>query len=164
MARGFATHDWIKTARRVAQTMPGLARLDEQDLIDIDNVRNDLQAVTNSLEQHSILFRVGSAEIDPEEREQLKIVMSDIQRLAKLSKPLGEVFRVSVEGHADQTGPQELNDRLIPARAAQVMSTLMEMGAKPHEVEIADPTASKKAREYNRTVTFRVNKIATQER
>ncbi len=164
VARGFATHDWIKTARRVAQTMPGLARLDEQDLIDIDNVRNDLQAVTNSLEQHSILFRVGSAEIDPEEREQLKIVMSDIQRLAKLSKPLGEVFRVSVEGHADQTGPQELNDRLIPARAAQVMSTLMEMGAKPHEVEIADPTASKKAREYNRTVTFRVNKIATQER
>ena len=69
---------------------------------------------------------------------------------------LGRTFRVEVWGHADQSGSQELNDRLIAARAEQVMSTLLALGGKSTDLEIADPAVSSKLREYTRTATLKV--------
>jgi OOP family OmpA-OmpF porin len=156
VARGSAPHDWISAARKVAQMMPGVSRLDEENLVDIDTARSELQSVTQKIEQHAIRFAVGSAELAPDQREELKVVMLEIQRLQILAQSLGAPSRVEVWGHADQSGSQELNDQLIPARAGQVMSALLAIGAKPTDVEIADHKASSKVREYNRTATFRV--------
>lgn len=156
VARGSASHDWIKAARKITEMIPGVNRFDAEDLVDIDTAQSEVGAVVQRIEQHAIRFEVGSSEVAPDQRDVLKNVMSEIQRLDLLARSLGTPFRVEVWGHADQSGSQELNDRLIAARAGQVRSALLALGAKPADIEIADPKASSKLREYTRTATFKV--------
>ena len=159
VARGSAAHEWIVAARKVAQMMPGVSRFDDANLVDIDTARNEMQSVVQKIEQRSIGFAVGSAELAPDQRDELRSVASEIQRLDLLAQPSGMRFRVEVWGHADQSGSQETNDRLIAARAGEVMSTLLALGAAPARLEIADPRASSKLKEYARTATFKVTLV-----
>jgi OOP family OmpA-OmpF porin len=161
VARGSAPHDWIKAARTITQIMPGVTRFDTAGLVDIDTAQSEIGAVVQRIEQHAIHFGVGSAELAPDQRDELDGVMSEIQRLDLLARSLGTQFRVEVWGHADQSGSQELNDKLIAARAGQVMSALLAVGAKQVDLEIADPKASSKLREYTRTATFKVKMSAS---
>ncbi len=156
VARGSAPHDFIKAARTITQMIPGVNRFDEENLIDIDTAQSEIGVVTQGLEHRAILFAVGSAELTTDQRDELRQVMLDIQRLDVLAPSLGTAFRVEIWGHADQSGSQEVNDRLIAARAEQVMSALLANGAKEADLEIADPKASSKLREYTRSATFKV--------
>jgi outer membrane protein OmpA-like peptidoglycan-associated protein len=161
VARGSAPRDFIKAARTMTQMMPSIDRFDEEDLIDLDAAQGEIGAATQRIEQRAIRFAVGSAELGPDQRDELKGLLLDIQRLGLLARSLRTAFRVEVWGHADQSGSQEVNDRLIAARAEQVMSVLLALGGKQLELEIADPGASSKLREYTRTATFRVKLAAT---
>jgi OOP family OmpA-OmpF porin len=156
VARGSAPHDWISAARKVAEVMPGVSRFNEKDLEDIDTVRSQIQAVTREIEQHAIRFAVGSSDLAPDQRGELESVMLEIQHLQMLAQSVGAPLCIEVRGHADQSGSKELNDQLIPARALQAISALIEMGAKSTNLQIADANASSMAREYSRTATFRV--------
>ena len=159
VARGSAPQDWIKAARTITQMMPGVNGFDAQGLVATDTAQSEIGAVAQRIEQHAIHFGVGSAELGPDQSDELKVVMAEIQRLDLLARSLGTRFRVEVWGHADQSGSQELNDRLIAARAGQVMSALLALGARETDMEIADPKASSKLREYTRTATFKVKLI-----
>jgi OOP family OmpA-OmpF porin len=156
VARGYATQDWIQAARRVTQMMPGVSRFDAEGLVAVDTAQREIEAVAQSIEQQAIHFSVGSAEITPDQSDELKAVMAGIQRLGLLARSLGARVRVEVWGHADQSGSQELNDKLIATRAEQVMSALLALGANQADLEIADPKASSRLREYTRTATFKV--------
>lgn len=159
VARGSAAHEWIVAARKAAQMMPGVGRLDEENLVDIDTARSEMEAVEHKIERRAIRFAVGSAEVAPDQRDELKGVMSEIQRLDLLARSLGTQFRVEVRGHFDQSGSQDVNDRLIAARAAETISALVALGAKATDLEIADPKAPSELTEYTRTATFRVKLI-----
>ena len=159
VARGAAPHDWIKAARTITQMTLGVSRFDEEDLVDIEMAQSEFGVVRQRIEQRAIRFAVGSADLPPEQRDELKGVMTDIQRLYLLAQSLGTRFRIEVWGHADQSGSQELNDRLIAARAGQALSALIALGAKQTDLAIADPEASSKLREYTRTATFKVSQI-----
>ena len=154
VATGYADHEWIKTARKLAQMMPSVTRFADEGLIDLDMARTEMQSVKQSLEQRSIQFALGSAEITPDQHGELIRTTAEIQRLESLSQSQGLPLRIEVWGHADQSGSQELNDRLIAARANQVMSALLAAGAK--NLEIADARVSGKTAEYTRSVTFKV--------
>jgi OOP family OmpA-OmpF porin len=156
VAQGSARQDWINAARAITKMMPGVSSFNADALVDIDTAQNEFGAVAQRIEQHAIHFGLGSAELAPDQSNELKGVMAEIQRLDVLARSLGTPYRVEVWGHADQSGSQELNDRLIAARAGQVMSALVALGAKQTELEIADPKASSKLREYTRTATFKV--------
>lgn len=156
VARGYAAHEWITAARKLVQLVPTVNRFDEENLVDIDTARSEIEAAKQKVEQRAIRFAIGSAELAPDERDELNVVMIEIQRLDLLAQSLGMPFRIEVWGHADQSGSQELNDRLIAARAGQVMSALLALGAKQTDLEIADPKASSRLRAYTRTATFKV--------
>jgi len=156
VARGAAPHDFIKAARRIPQMMPSVSRFDEDNLVDIDTAQSEMGAIVQGIEHLAIRFAVGSADLAPDQRDELRGVISEIQRLAVVAPSLGRTFRVEVWGHADQSGSQELNDRLIAARAEQVMSTLLALGGKSTDLEIADPAVSSKLKEYTRTATLKV--------
>lgn len=156
VARGSAHHEWIRAARMITQMMPSVNRFEEEDLVDIDTAQSEIAAVVEKIEQRAIRFGVGSAELAPDQKDELKGVMLEIERLDLLARSLGTRSRVEIWGHADQSGSQELNDKLIAARAGQVMSALLALGAKQSGVGIADPKASSKVREYTRTATFKV--------
>ena len=156
VARGAAPHDWIKAARTISQMTPGVSRFDEESLVDIDLAQSEIGALQQRVEKRAIQFAVGSSELAPDQRNELKGVTAEIQRLDLLAHSLGTSVRVEVWGHADQSGSQELNDKLIAARAGQVMSALLALGVEQTGLEIADPKASSKVREYTRTTTFKV--------
>ncbi|HXU07796.1 MAG TPA: OmpA family protein, partial [Blastocatellia bacterium] len=154
IARGFAEHDWIRTARRISQMIPSLSGFDDQGLIDLDNARAQFESAKKNLEQRSIQFAIGSSEITPDQRDELNRVASDLNQIDALASSLRMPVRVELWGHADQSGSQELNDRLIAARAQQVMTSLSAGNAK--KLVIADANDSARLAEYTRSVTFKV--------
>jgi len=156
VARGAASHDWINSARKLVQIMPSVNGFAEEGLVDLDLARTELGTVTQRIEGRAIRFGVGSPELTPDQRDELNRVVPEIQRLSLLARSLGAQSRVEVWGHADQSGSQELNDRLIAARAEQVVSALSAMGVPSTDLVIADPKASSKLRDYTRTATFKV--------
>ncbi|MFY9608986.1 MAG: OmpA family protein [Blastocatellia bacterium] len=155
VARGSASHEWIVQARRLAPIIPGVVRFGEQELVDRDLARSEMESLKQQVEQRAIRFAVGSAELTTDQSEEVNRVMTEIERLGLLARSQGAQLRVEVWGHADQSGSQELNDRLIAARAKQVVSALVARGVRQSDVEIADPKASSKLRDYNRTATFK---------
>jgi OOP family OmpA-OmpF porin len=160
VARGSAGHEWIKAARKVTQMMPSVSRFSDENLVDLDLARSEIELVRRDIEQRAIHFPLGSAEIAPDQEIEMRRIVSEIQRMGLLAESLGDSFRIEVWGHADQSGSQELNDRLIAARAGQVMSALVELGAGQTNLEVADPKGSSRLREYTRTATFKVKPSA----
>ena len=160
-ARGSASHEWIVQARRLATIIPGVVRFGEEGLVDRDLARGEMESVKREIEQHAIRFAVGSPELTPDQKDELNRVLSEVQRLGLLARSQGAQARVEVWGHADQSGSQELNDRLIAARAERVVSALVALGVNQTDLEIADPKASSKLRDYTRTATFKVKLIET---
>lgn len=156
VARGSAEGDWIKAARKVVAMMPSVTRFSDEDLIDLDLARNEMESARLSLEQRSVRFAVGSSEVAADQNEEIRRAGSEIQRLVLLAQSLGEQVRVEVWGHADQSGSQDLNDRLIAARAEQVRTALLSAGVRETALDIADAKASGKSREYTRSTTFKV--------
>jgi OOP family OmpA-OmpF porin len=154
VARGSASHEWIINARKVSQLMPNVTRFADENLVDLDLARSQIDTVRRQLEQRAILFATGSVEIMPDQREELSRASAEIQKLEALSQSLGSQIRVEVWGHADQSGSPALNDRLIAERAEHVLSALG--GGNRQSLEIADPVASRELREYTRSVTFKV--------
>ena len=159
VARGAAPHDWVRAARRVTQMMPSVTRYSDESLVDLDLARGESGAVMQQIERSSIPFAVGSAELTPDQGVELHRVMTEIKRYGLLARSLGVQPRVEVWGHADQSGSQALNARLIAARAEQVcrrFSHLESIGP----TSICGPKASGKLREDSRTATFKVKPIA----
>ncbi|HWO00661.1 MAG TPA: OmpA family protein [Blastocatellia bacterium] len=161
VARGAASHDWISAARKVTQMMPSVTGFSDESLVDLDLARSEIAALIQQIERRAIRFAVGSAELTPDQRGELNSVMTEIQRLALLARSQGAMSRVEVWGHADQSGSQEINDRLIAARAEQVVSALLALGINKADIEIADPKASSKLREYTRSASFKAKLIDT---
>jgi OOP family OmpA-OmpF porin len=154
VVRGSASHEWITTARKVTQMIPSVTRFADENLVDLDLARNEVEAVTQQLERRSILFPIGGDQIMEDQQDELRRASAEIQRLEVLSQSLGAKIRVEVWGHADQSGSLALNNRLIAARAERVLSALG--GNRQSILEIADAAASGNLREYTRSVTFKV--------
>ncbi|MBW2523299.1 MAG: OmpA family protein [Deltaproteobacteria bacterium] len=103
----------------------------------------------------NIEFRVNSAEIDPESH---KIV----NQVALVLKAHPEIKHVRVEGHTDDTGTPEHNQRLSDARAASVKRYLVSRGVSPDRISTKGYGSSKpvvegtdkEARGKNRRVEF----------
>lgn len=105
-----------------------------------------------------VLFEHGSAELKPESR-------SVLDQVALLIKANPELERVRVEGHTDETGPDEINQRLSQARAREVRSYLIERGVAPQRLRAVGRGSSRplsaertpKALARNRRVEFVVD-------
>jgi outer membrane protein OmpA-like peptidoglycan-associated protein len=104
-----------------------------------------------------IRFRFNSDEIDPDSRPVLESV-SDALR----AEP--EIRRVSIEGHTDDTGEADVNQRLSERRAESVRRWLVAHGVAENRMEArgygeSRPRvrgSSQRARDANRRVEFRI--------
>jgi OOP family OmpA-OmpF porin len=152
-AYGSAPHDWIVQARRLVIALPGVVRLGEDELVDTDLALRELETVKAQIQQRSIRFAIGSSELTSDQSEELGRVISDIRRLELLGRSRSLPVRVVIQGHADHSGSEEINQRLISERAGQVLAALSALGANRAIVVLAD--ASKRV-DYTRSVTFRV--------
>ncbi|MBD3320601.1 MAG: OmpA family protein [Chitinivibrionales bacterium] len=73
-----------------------------------------------------ILFKIGKADLTPD----LKTNLAKIAGILTVFKN----SKVIVEGHTDNQGSEEYNQRLSEDRAENVMNFLIEQGVEPHRL------------------------------
>ncbi|HST21985.1 MAG TPA: OmpA family protein, partial [Blastocatellia bacterium] len=149
VAEGIASRAWIAEARRLAQMISGITVFREEKLIDKDGI----ETLKQQIEQSSITFDTGSAELLPNQDGALRKIASDMQALGSLSQEIGKAVRVEISGYTDQSGTEESNQRLRQQRAENIRAALIERGVKPDEVI---STGAQARRTVERKVTFRV--------
>lgn len=127
-------------------------RLDEVDA----SVRKLVYAVTLSEDQGNFAF--GGADLPDEAKARLDQVISQLQ-----AKPQNVYFEI--EGHTDNVGPAELNERLGFERAESVRRYLYEQHQVPlHKMNVISygeekpvaPNDTREGRAQNRRVVVRV--------
>ena len=82
---------------------------------------------TKSPLDHRVQFPVGQAEFQEEERRQLDAIADYLKANPKLT--------VRIEGHTDNTGPEELNRTLSQQRAERVRAYLIQRGVAGNRLE-----------------------------
>jgi OOP family OmpA-OmpF porin len=159
--RGSASRQWIDTARRIAKAIPGVSTLREDGLIDEEILRIKAQ-----MEQEVPRFVVGTSRFAPGQEQEARKLVADAQRILELARSGGVNIQMEVIGHTDETGTDEINDKLSRERAETVKSLLIASGIDASILNAigvgsrqpVQPASSgvQESEAANRSVTFKV--------
>ncbi len=152
-AEGFATRAWIEETRRAARFIPGVSRLKDDRLLDVDRILKP-----------SLLFVVDETTLVPGQEEQLQQLMTDIERLQSLAVALKKNVRLEITGHADGSGTEERNEELRRGRAEAIVAELNKrLPPQPNLTVVAAGSkerlrdeVTESDRAANRCVTFKI--------
>ncbi|MGQ0626475.1 MAG: OmpA family protein [Phycisphaerales bacterium] len=159
---GRADHQWIVRARRDAQSVVGVSRIDDRGLVDVDLVT--LGAVRDRLEALAVRFTFATSDMVPGQENTLSEMTAEIFKLYDAARKAGIEFTIQVVGHTDSSGQEERNVRLSRDRADRVISLLVARGVRTRElaavgVGYAQPRRTESTdrdKEQNRRVALRV--------
>jgi outer membrane protein OmpA-like peptidoglycan-associated protein len=161
-ATGRASHAWIVEARQRAEALPRVMYFAAEHLLDLD-----VHAFTvhkERIEKHVLRFLLGTAQLPPSAAEELQRLVADLRAFSAAAQRLGKRFRVTIFGHADQSGEVEKNLVLSQQRADYVRAFLIEHGFAEALLSAAGvgPKAplrienTEADRAFNRSASFRV--------
>jgi OOP family OmpA-OmpF porin len=128
VATGSAPHAWADTARRRAESLPGITSFDTSQLQ--DDTFAALAAGVSAIEQTTVLFEEGTRLADGQGAllDKLGAQIAELRRAAVIA---GKRLRLTITGHTDTTGSEELNLRLSRQRAEQIVAQLGARGVPP---------------------------------
>lgn len=161
VATGSAPHAWADTARRQAESLPGIAAFDTSQLQ--DDTLSALAAGVSAIEQTTLLFDEGTRLADGQDAL-LNALVAQIAELRRAAVIAGKRLRLTITGHTDTTGSEELNLRLSRQRAEQIVAQLGARGVPPGALtavgagsrEAARDPAAGQNQPANRRATLRV--------
>jgi OOP family OmpA-OmpF porin len=161
-ATGSAPHRWIEDTRRLARLIPGIDAFQHDQLV--DTTLAELAALTQQIEQSTLLFRKGSAQLMTGQEESLRHLSAVLRRLREVAEAVAVRVQVNILGHTDATGGEGKNLPLSQERAERILSSLAAAEApttgiaawgigsrEPRVEEVTDED-----REMNRRVSFKV--------
>lgn len=162
LPQGEASHQWIEGLRSQELLIAGIRRVDLSRLTDADEA--GFIRAKAAIEAAILKYPVGSSEISASALEILKGLMRNIEELSKHSANLRTQFAVELVGHSDSTGAEATNRPLSQGRADRAAAQLAQQGVDRKLVRAKGVAASEplrneeteEARQYNRSVTFRV--------
>ncbi|KPA10954.1 flagellar motor protein MotB [Candidatus Magnetomorum sp. HK-1] len=158
---GSAPHQWIKKMKQKVHTMPGIVRVNDTNLVDIDV--SELAMIKERIESHVFLFRIGGATPVPNQEKMIETLSGEIAQLNEIISKIGR-GHVEIVGHTDNTGSERANLKVSQNRAETVLTLLREKGTNTRyltAIGVGDKEPLRKSRssldrEMNRSVTFRV--------
>ncbi|MBF0449619.1 MAG: OmpA family protein [Candidatus Magnetomorum sp.] len=158
---GSAPHQWIKKMKQKVRNMPGIVRVNDTNLVDIDV--SELAMIKERIESHVFLFRIGGSIPVPNQEKMIETLSGEISQLNDIITKVG-TGHVEIVGHTDNTGTEKANLELSQKRAERVLSLLREAGTNARyltAIGVGDKEPLRQARssldrEMNRSVTFRV--------
>lgn len=118
---GSASGAWVESARKNAESIPGVAGIDTSGVLDVGMLA--LAAKKKEIDETVIFFGEG-LEIAPNQDDALKQLASRITEFQVIAKALGRRLRITVTGHTTESGGDELNLKLSRNRADRIVSTL----------------------------------------
>ena len=136
-ASGVASPEWISRCRQLSIVLPGVIEysdeaVESKDAALLDEIAK-IEVLKKRIEDQSVHFDVASSEVGEPQAAQLAAVITDIVEMIRSAETTFQTVRVVVEGHADSSGPPELNVRLSRERAEAVMN-LLEAGGIPQRL------------------------------
>ena len=161
-ASGSASHGWIVYARERANSLSGIARFQEDNLVDLD--QRNLSRLKESIEGQSLRFGAKSTRTTSEQEDVIRNLAKKIRQLKHSAEALGKTARIEIIGHTDSSGNERTNLIVSHKRAQHVMSLLVAEGLQANNF-ITKGEGSKEPlreertqgdKEANRRVTFRV--------
>jgi OOP family OmpA-OmpF porin len=156
-AEGFASRQWITEAHRLASFIPGVASFDASKLTDADAVLHEIESVGQRIQNRTIRFEVGSAEIRADQSTALDQLASDVERLRALAQSIGREVHIDISGYNDPTGTETINAQLRSLRADNIRAALVSRGIAPEQVSAAGAdTANIPRNALDRKVNFAV--------
>lgn len=165
-ADGEAPRAWIDAARGQAPLIAGVRSLDFSRLVDSDEA--EFARTKATIEATVLKFAVGSSEISAGDLELLKSMETKVTEMLHGAAGLHKEFAVEIIGHSDSTGAEVTNRPLSQSRADRVASQLAQ-GIDRKRLKVKGVAASEplrteeneEARQYNRSVTFRIVPLGT---
>ena len=118
---GSASGTWVDTARKTAETIPGIAAIDTTGVLDVGMLA--LAAKKKEIDE-TVIFFVEGLEIAPNQEAALKQLSTRITEFRDAAKAIGRRLRITVTGHTTEIGGDELNLKLSRNRADRVISNL----------------------------------------
>lgn len=141
VADGIASGRWIETSRARAPSIPGI------EVFRFVGHRADpspeLLSIAGRVEGHLVRFPSFSDEPLVEDLAVVEGLARDLGELASVGLDNGWTTRISLVGHADSTGGEEINLDLSLRRAEAVRSALVERGVDPDILIVAGAGSSR---------------------
>ena len=150
---GFASHKWVMQAREAVRWLPGLGRLREDKLLDLERIEDPL-----------LIFQLDTAELVAGQEDKFNRLASDIARLQAQAQAMQKNVRLEIVGHTDQSGSEVRNEKLSVERAQAVARALQPRLPAWTNLTVEPAGTKERLREElteadratNRSVTFRV--------
>jgi outer membrane protein OmpA-like peptidoglycan-associated protein len=148
---GFARHQWIVDARKTARLLPGVNKLGEKRLFELERIENPL-----------LMFELDQTKLRPGQDDKLNQLVQDILTLQQLIGP--QQVRLEITGRTDNTGTEARNTALSQGRADAVAEFLRSrLPSDPNLKVVTTGTKDKLRQEIteddratNRSVTLKV--------
>jgi outer membrane protein OmpA-like peptidoglycan-associated protein len=166
-AQGVAPDDWLASFASRAAMIPGIRQIEAPHLISATEA--EFQRLKGVIQSAVITFPVGSADLVPGQLASLQLLAPEIATFLQKAQALHQSVVLEVVGHSDSTGLESTNEPLSKNRADTVAWQLTRLGVarnslRPLGVASAQPLkpeTDEEARQYNRSVTFRVAATAS---
>lgn len=126
---GEAPHGWVTRVRRGASAVPGIDKIDERNLLDLD--QRAYEQSRSAIESAAIDFLPNQSEFTSEGRAALSHLADEIHRCLAATSRLGLAIELEVRGYADAPGPEQENFALSQRRAEAVRDFLVKSGFEP---------------------------------
>jgi OOP family OmpA-OmpF porin len=161
-AAGVAPNAWITEARRSALTVPGVSSFVEDSLVRAE--MEELRRLARQVEQHRVLFRLGSAVIDASQDSVVSAVARQLDAMRALALITDATVSVELLGRSDPSGSEAANRALSALRARNLRRALIALGIPalwlvPAGLADDDPIPADPSADparLNRSVSFRV--------
>jgi outer membrane protein OmpA-like peptidoglycan-associated protein len=123
---GRASHGWLARVGSEATKMPGIASVDERNVIDLD--QRAFQHSKSIIENAFVYFVMNKDDITTEGFATLSRLPEEINRCANAAKQFGLDIALEIHGHADAVGDESKNVDLGQRRANRVRDFLVSCG------------------------------------
>jgi OOP family OmpA-OmpF porin len=162
-ASGKAPHSWILETQKLAKVIPGVERFDESGLLEAE--AEEMYALKKRIEERVFRFVVGTNNLVDGQEEDLEATARDLDRIGSAAGELKKDVKIEIIGHTDTTGDEMGNRQLSQSRADSLIQFFSSKGVPINIFEAVgkaseEPVRSEQSeqdREWNRSVTFRVN-------
>lgn len=162
-AWGIAPDDWVASLPARAEAVPGIRNVDALHLMSA--TKAEFQRLESTIRSTAITFPLSSSELIPAQAASARLLAPQITSFLQKARALHKSAIVEIVGHTDSTGPESTNDPLSKNRADNVMRQLVRSGVSRDSLQPVGvgstqplkPETDEEARQYNRSVTFRVS-------
>jgi OOP family OmpA-OmpF porin len=160
---GAAPHHWIADARKFALAIPGVDAFDDKNLIDADLKEPEILRL--QIENRIIRFVMGSSQLVAGQTREFNDLAAEIKKLIALAPTVNRNAHIEIVGHTDSEGGENTNMILSRQRAVRMLALLAARGVNAESMtaigvgttEPLRPEISESAKQFNRSVSFKVS-------